>query len=66
MPAHPKLDGDVSTPFTGARKALVTEECSPLEPGVLDRKLDVRGMGLAEERSAKRGRDHPVLVAVRP
>ena len=57
------LDGKVSTPFSGARKALVTEEWSPLEPGVLDRKLYVRGIGLAAERSIKGGHDHLALVS---
>jgi hypothetical protein len=60
------LDGNVSTPVTGARKALVTDEWSPLEPGVLDRKLYVRGIGLAAERSMKGGHDHLVLVGVGP
>ena len=59
------LDGRVDTPFTGTRKALVTEEWSPLEPGVLDRKLYVHGVGLAAERSVKGGHDHLVLVSFR-
>ena len=57
------LDGKVTTSFTGARKALVTEEWTPLEPGVLDRKLYVRGIGLAAERSVKGGHDHLALVS---
>ena len=38
------LDEPVDTP-SRARRALVTEEWTPLEPGVLDRKLYVRGLG---------------------
>ena len=57
------LAGKVTTPFTGARKALVTEEWTPLEPGVLDRKLYVRSIGLAAERSIKGGHDHLALVS---
>jgi hypothetical protein len=57
------LGEPVDTPVTGTRKALVTEEWTPLEPGVLDRKLYARGLGLAAERSVKGGHDHLVLVS---
>jgi len=52
-------------PVTGTPKALVTEEWTPLEPGALDRKLYVRGLGLTAERSVKGGHDHLVLVSFR-
>jgi len=59
------LDGTVDTPFTGKRTALVTEEWTPLEPAVLDRKLYVRGIGLVAEHSVKGGHDRLALVSFR-
>jgi len=59
------LDGTIDTPFTGKHNALVTDEWTPLEPGVLDRKLYVHGIGLAAEHSVKGGHDRLVLVSFR-
>jgi hypothetical protein len=59
------LAGAVDAPFTGKRTALVTEEWTPLEPGVLDRKLYVRGIGLAAEHSVKGGHDRLALASFR-
>jgi len=49
----------------GPRNALLTEEWTPLEPGVLDNKLYVRGVGLVQEQSVKGGNERALLVAVR-
>jgi hypothetical protein len=59
------LSARVRTPFVASRRALQTREFSPLEPGVLDRKLYVRGVGQVLEASVRGGNDRLALVAVR-
>src|SRR5207248_3416509 len=39
------LHASVRVPYVSSRAALLTEEWTPLEPGVLDHKLYVRGIG---------------------
>jgi len=46
------------------RNALLTEEWTPLEPGVLDHKLYVRGVGVALEQSVRGGNERAALVAM--
>src|SRR5215218_7805204 len=43
----------VKVPYISSRKALLTEEWTPLEPGVLDHKYYVRGIGSVREQSVK-------------
>ncbi len=43
----------VRVPFVTARRALRTLECTPLEPGVLDAKFYVRGIGTVAERQLR-------------
>jgi hypothetical protein len=45
--------------------AVLTEESTPLEPGVLDHKLYVRGVGTVLERTVKGGDELNELVSVR-
>ena len=45
--------------------ALLTEEWTPLEPGVLDHKLYVRGTGTVLERTVKGGDELNELVSVK-
>jgi hypothetical protein len=45
---------------------LQTEEWTPLEPGVLDHKTYVRGIGTVVERTVKGGDELNELVSVRP
>ena len=45
---------------------LLTEEWSPLEPGVLDQKMYVRGVGNVLERTVRGGNEHQELQSVRP
>jgi hypothetical protein len=47
------------------KNALLTEEWTPLEPGVLDHKLYARGIGLTVEQSVKGGNERLELVSVR-
>jgi hypothetical protein len=58
------LHARVRTPAVSSRHALRTREFSPLEPGVLDRKLYVRGVGQVLEASVKGGDDRLELVRV--
>jgi hypothetical protein len=59
------LDASVSVPYISSRHALLTKEWTPLEPGVVDHKLYVRGIGTAKEETVKGGSERTVLVAVR-
>jgi hypothetical protein len=75
MPAHPKvgqafrqeyLKGEAEDHFRVVAflgpSALLTEEWTPLEPGVLDHKLYVRGTGTVLERTVKGGDELNELV----
>jgi hypothetical protein len=59
------LAAPVSVPYTTSKEALLTREWTPLEPGVIDHKLYVRGIGTVKEQAVKGGRELNVLVAVR-
>ena len=78
MPAHPRVGqtgrqelyrGHAEDHFRVAavlgKNALLTEEWTPLEPGVLDHKLYVRGVGTVLERTIKGGDELNELVSVR-
>ena len=49
----------------GPKNALLTEEWTPLEPGVLDHKLYVRGVGTVLEQSVRGGNERLELVSMR-
>jgi hypothetical protein len=59
------LNASVTVPYISSRHALLTKEWTPLEPGVLDHKLYVRGIGTIKEETVKGGSERNVLVAVR-
>jgi hypothetical protein len=59
------LSARVTGPYTSSRRALLTKEWTPLEPGVVDHKLYVRGVGMVKEQAVKGGDERAVLVAVR-
>ncbi len=78
MPAHPRLGqtglqeylkGHAEDHFRVigllGPNALLTEEWTPLEPGVLDHKLYVRGVGTVLERTVKGGDELNELVSIR-
>jgi hypothetical protein len=52
----------VRVPYTGSRRALVTKEWTPLEPGAVGHKYYVRGVGLVQESA---GKERTQLVTVR-
>lgn len=55
----------VETPAASSRHALMVREWTPLEPGAIDRKLYVKGVGLALEKAVKGGDELNELIAVR-
>ena len=52
-------------PYTSSTRALLTMEWTPLEPGAIDHKLYVRGVGTVLEQSVKGGTERAELVSVR-
>jgi hypothetical protein len=60
------LRGTVRLSFGTYRHVLVTREWTPLEPGVIDRKRYVRGVGLVSEESVRGAHETAELVSVTP
>jgi len=60
------LRGRADTPYVTSRDALVTEEWTPLEPGLLERKAYVRGIGLVAAGAADDDGDRIELVSYKP
>jgi hypothetical protein len=58
------LNASVTTPFVSSDNALKSEEFSLLEPGVLDNKYYVKGIGNVAERTVQGGSDTLDLVSV--
>jgi hypothetical protein len=77
MPAHPKVGRAYQQEFykghaedhfrirSKARSFMRTKEWTPLEPGVIDTKYYVRGVGTVREASVKGGDEHLDLVSIR-
>jgi len=59
------LNARVRTPAVSSRRALLTREWTPLEPGVVDHKLYVRGIGNVLEKTVRGGDELNELVAIR-
>jgi hypothetical protein len=59
------LAAHVRTPGASSKAVLLTREWSPLEPGVVDHKLYVRGIGTVVEQTVKGGDERNTLVSVR-
>jgi hypothetical protein len=58
------LAASVSVPYTTSKEALLTKEWTPLEPGVIDHKFYVRGIGTVKEQTVKGGDELNELVSV--
>ena len=58
------LHANVRVPYTSSSNALLTKEWTPLEPGVIDHKLYVRGIGTVLEQTVKGGDERLELVSV--
>ncbi len=59
------LHARVKVPYTSSDVALLTKEWTPLEPGVLDHKLSVRGIGTVLEQTVKGGAEREALVSLK-
>jgi hypothetical protein len=57
------LKSKVSVPFVTTTRALKTKEWTPLEPGVIDTKYYVRGVGTVLEKTVKGGSELSRLVS---
>ena len=55
----------VSVPFMSSSRAVLTKEWTPLEPGTLDHKYYVRGIGQVKEVTVKGPLERSELVSVR-
>ncbi len=58
------LSGTVVGGPSSVKNILLTEEWTPLEPGTLDHKMYVRGVGNVVEQTVKGGNERAELVAV--
>src|SRR5947207_911683 len=54
----------VSVPYVSSTSAVLTKEWTPLEPGTLDHKYYVRGIGTVKEVTVKGPLERDVLVSV--
>jgi hypothetical protein len=54
----------VDTPGASSSHALLTKEWTPLEPGVIDHKYYVRGIGTVLEQTVKGGDERNTLVSI--
>jgi hypothetical protein len=54
----------VSVPYTSSDHALLTKEWTPLEPGTLDHKYYIRGVGNVKEVTVKGPTELNELVSV--
>ena len=59
------LHASIHVPYTSSTRALLTKEWTPLEPGVVDHKFYVRGVGTVLEQTVKGGDERLELVSVR-
>ncbi len=58
------LSASVKTPYVSSSRALLTKEWTPLEPGAIDRKYYVRGIGTVKEEAVRGAKEWAVLVSV--
>jgi hypothetical protein len=58
------LSAHITTPGGSSRHAMLTKETTPLEPGTIDHKTYVRGIGTVLEVTVKGGNERFVLVSV--
>jgi hypothetical protein len=57
------LHSTVRVPYVASRAALETREWTPLEPGTLDEKVYVRGIGVVKEATLRGPVERSVLVS---
>jgi hypothetical protein len=59
------LHAKATAPYVKSANALLTKEWTPLEPGVVDHKFYVRGIGTVLEQTVKGGDERNALVSLR-
>lgn len=59
------LNARVRVPYVSSRTAMLTKEWTPVEPGTIDHKYYVRGIGTVLEQTVKGGRERAALVTFR-
>lgn len=59
------LHRTVRTPAVRSTQAMLVQETTPLEPGVVDHKVYVRGIGTVREETVKGGNERFELVSIR-
>jgi hypothetical protein len=59
------LRTSIKVPYVSSTRAMLTKETTPLEPGVVDHKYYVRGIGTVLEQSVKGGAERNALVDFR-
>lgn len=59
------LAARIHTPAASSNRALLTREWTPLEPGVVDHKLYVKGVGNVLEQTIRGGDERNTLVSIR-
>ena len=59
-----RLHVTVHTPGASSRDAMLVQETTPLEPGVIDHKLYIRGIGTVREQTITGGNERFQLVSV--
>jgi hypothetical protein len=59
------LNASVNVPYLSSTRAILTKEWTPLEPGTIDHKYYVRGIGTVLEQTVKGGVERNALVSVR-
>jgi hypothetical protein len=58
------LGASVKVPYVSSKRAMLTKEWTPLEPGAIDHKYYVRGIGTVLEQTVKGGVERAALVSV--
>jgi hypothetical protein len=58
------VNAPVSVPYVSSTRAVLTKEWTPLEPGTLDHKYYVRGIGTVKEVTVKGPLERDILVSV--
>jgi len=58
------LHATVRVPYAASKQAMLTKEWTPLEPGTIDHKLYLRGIGTVLEQTVKGGSERAALVSL--
>ena len=59
-----RLHARIRVPYVSSNRAILTQETTALEPGVVDHKYYVRGIGTVKEQTVKGGDERAVLVSL--